>query len=111
MRHDRLGDILIAYDAITDQQLSIVLHEQQRCNIRLGDVLRLKQVISEGQLKHALAVQNDLRSKNRHKRALALADMAINTYTRKRAIDKRKELRSKADRISDEYPTLFSKKG
>jgi len=112
VKHDKLGEILVAYDALTDKQLELVLWEQQQCQcqFRLGDVLRLKCVISSKQLFQALEVQTALRSKNKYKQVLALADMAISKYSRKHAKHARKELRSKADKISSEYPKITTKK-
>ena len=110
MSHDKLGEILVAYDAISAEQLDVVLREQRLNNLRLGDILRLKRAVDEDQLRQALTIQALLRGKNRYKQTLAMAEMATSNYNRRRVIEKRQELRRKADKITDEYPAILAKK-
>lgn len=110
-KYDKLGNILIAYGIITPEQLAVLLHEQKYLKVLLGDILQLKNAINKDQLKQALIIQGKLRSKNKRTQTLALADLAIKAYNRQRIIEKRNELRKKADKISNEYPIYFRKKG
>ena len=110
MKHSRLGEILIAYGFITAEQLHLILLDQCRSKIKLGDIVLSRGLINKEQLEHVLHIQETLRSKNKHKRIIALADMAVNRYSCQCAVNKRREVRSKADTISDEYPIFYNQK-
>lgn len=73
-----IGSILVAMGVITAEQLEIAVREQHtvRVDVLLGKLLLANGVISPHQLEVALQSQNDLRSKKKHKRAMAQSKIA-----------------------------------
>jgi hypothetical protein len=109
MSYDRLGDILIAYGIITRDQLHRLLTEQVKQHMRLGDLLVLKGILTQSAVSRLLQIQEGLRDKDNRRRVLALADLALISHNRKNVVSARDEIQAKADKISDEYPTIFRK--
>lgn len=73
-----LGQILVAMGACTSLQVTCAAEEQRKASEdrRIGMFLVAHGVVSREQLEAALEAQTGLRSKKRHLRALAQADIA-----------------------------------
>lgn len=73
-----IGAILIAMSAITPDQLAAAVEQQERSTLEhlLGKLLVADGHCSNDQLDIALAAQDAMRSKNKTKQALAVAEIA-----------------------------------
>ncbi len=59
-KRDRLGDILVDTETITEEQLDAALRLEQQSGIRLGEALTKLDFVTEERLKKALAYQHDV---------------------------------------------------
>lgn len=110
-----LGNILLEWEIITEDQLDKALKEQEelRGDDLLGKLLIANGFVSEEEIQIAMSAQASMRESKKTKRAMAVADIAIERSRRKSMIMRRCDLLEKAERINksitrDDYPAVQS---
>jgi hypothetical protein len=93
-----LGSILLRWKIITKDQLSKALEQQEtlRGDDLLGKLLVANGACTEDEIKTAVETQRGLRGSSNSKRAMAVADLAIERRSRKSLFDRRPRLEAQA---------------
>ena len=96
-----LGNILLEWGIITREALERALKEQQtlRGDDLLGRLLVAGGACTEHEINAAMSAQKGLRAAGRHKRAMAVADLAMERHRRKSLLERRQRLVECAQRV------------
>lgn len=106
-----IGSILVSMGAITEEQLAVAVEEQlnSSVDVLIGKILVADGAISRERLEAALLVQQELRGKDKHRRALAQAKIAEQSTGALLDVSMklRKEAREAKEKITGtEYPKI-----
>lgn len=108
-----LGNILLEWEVITEDQLTQALKEQE--NLRgddlLGRLLIASGACSEEEVRTAMSAQSSMRAAGKHKCAMAVADLAIERRRRESMIIRRNNIIEKAEQVrktitGDQHPAI-----
>ena len=93
-----LGNILLKWQIITENQLVKALEQQEtlRGDDLLGRLLVANGACTEDEIKTAVKAQTSLRSTNKSKQALAVADLALERRRRKSLFQRRERIAAHA---------------
>lgn len=107
-----LGNVLLELELITQDQLDQALQEQRdlRGDDLLGKLLIANGFVSVEEIEIAMSAQAGMREPRKSKRAMAVADLAIERRRRKSMIIRRCNLLEQAEQVqkslSDDYPAV-----
>jgi hypothetical protein len=96
-----LGNILIEWDIIDEEQLNQALQEQEtlRGDDLLGRLLVASGACTEEEVNTAMSAQASLRATKKHKCAMAVADLALERRRRDSVILRRKRISDQAEAV------------
>jgi hypothetical protein len=99
--HTSLGSILLEWKVITEDQLTKALKQQEtlRGDDLLGKLLVANGACTEDEIKAAIDAQKSMRSANKSKQAMAVADLAIERRKRKSIFQRREHLAQQAKKL------------
>ena len=100
--HTNLGSILLTWQVITEDQLTKALKQQEtlRGDDLLGKLLIANGACTEDEIKTAMEAQTSMRNASKSKRALAVADLAIERRRRKSIFERRPRLEAQAKTLA-----------
>jgi len=107
-----LGNILLEWGLITKEQLTKALQEQEtlRGDDLLGRLLVAGGACTAEDIDMAMSAQASMRATGKTKRALAVADLALERHRRDSIIQRRDRIIQQAEQvhrsISNDYPTI-----
>jgi hypothetical protein len=108
-----LGNILLEWQVITEDQLTKALEQQRtlRGDDLLGKLLVANGACTEAEIKTAMDAQTSLRGANKSKQALAVADLAIRRRRRRSIFERRSRLAQQANQLErsitgDAHPAI-----
>ncbi len=108
-----LGGILLKWQVITEDQLTKALEQQEtlRGDDLLGKLLVANGACTEDEITTAMNAQISMRGASKSKRAMAVADLAIERRKRKSIFQRRERLAQQARRLErsitgDAHPAL-----
>lgn len=108
-----LGNILLEWEVVTEEQLDLALKEQE--NLRgddlLGRLLIASGACSKEEISTAMSAQKSMRAAGKHKCAMAVADLAIERRRRESVVVRRNNIIAQAERVhktitGDEHPAV-----
>lgn len=96
-----LGNVLLALEIITQEQLDHALQEQEtlRGDDLLGRLLIASGACTEDEVTMAVSAQESMRAKGKANCAMAVADLALERRRRKSVIVKRNNLIEKGEQV------------
>jgi len=108
-----LGSILLEWQVITEDQLAKALEQQEtlRGDDLLGKLLVANGACTEDEIKTAVEAQISMRNASKSKRAMAVADLAIERRQRKSLFKRRVHLEAQAKTLErsitgDAHPVI-----
>jgi hypothetical protein len=108
-----LGNILVAWEVITEDDLKKALEEQEtlRGDDLLGRLLVASGACTEEEISTAMSAQSSMRASGKHKYAMAVADLALERRRRHSVIERRDRIIAQAERVQksitgDAHPAI-----